>query len=60
MAVQRKTASPELPVLVQTMWKATQTHQNLLLLLPNKVDLQVLPCCTRCIRVEMRVDYLVW
>jgi hypothetical protein len=29
---------------------------NLLLLLPNKVDLQVLPCCARCIRVETGVE----
>jgi hypothetical protein len=60
VGLQRKTVSPELPVLDQKMWYATQTHQNLLLLLPNKVDLQVLPCCARCIRVEKGVDHLVW
>jgi hypothetical protein len=52
LAVQCKTATPELPVHVQTMWCDTQTHQNLLLLLPRKVDMQVLPCCAHCKGVE--------
>jgi len=45
-----QTEVPKLPVHGEGMWGGGKKMQNLLLLHPGKVDLQVLPWGTRCSR----------